>query len=183
MSYSVTAYLTNSADIVKLHGSKNNNLLAVLLDELSEQLGNLNDDFDFDPNIGRDKNSQEVLRDIINGEIRFPEIAYLYGYVYEKLCQHYGAQVGPPNEEFSTNYYWAVPKQTYKAFIAIPFSSDFPEIFSIPVNDLPGEKERFLGLSERKGADEEYLKMEKEDFEFAFDKAIEEKKDLVFFLY
>lgn len=183
MSYSVVSYLTNSTEIKKLYGSKNQKLLASLLDELSDELDDLNDDFDFDDNIGDAKNSQEVLTDIINGDIRFPELDYMYGFVYEKLCGHYGEQIFPPNDEFSTNYYWAIPKQTYKAFIPIPFSSDFPEIYSIPTTELQAEKDKFLALTERDGVDEDYLKMEKEDFKFTFDKAIEDNKDLVFFLY
>jgi hypothetical protein len=181
MSYSVVSYLTDSNEIKKLYGSKDKELLASLLNELSEELDNLNDDFEDD--ISDDKNSQEVLTDIINGETRFPELAFMYGYVYEKLCGHYGEEIIPPNDEFSTNYYWAVPKQTYKAFIPIPFSSDFPEIYSIPTTGLQKEKDKFLALKKRDGIDEDYLKMEKEDFEFTFDKAIEDKKDLVFFLY
>ena len=183
MSYSVISYLTNSTEIKKLYGSKDKELLVYLLNELSDELNDLNNDFDFDDNIGDDKNSQEVLADMINGDIRFPELAYMHGYVYEKICRHYGEEIVPPNDEFSTNYYWAIPKQTYKAFIPIPFSSDFPEIYSIPTNELQTEKNKFLALTKRDDVDEDYLKMEKEDFEFTFDKAIENSKDLVFFLY
>ena len=164
-----------------MYGSKDNALLSSLLDELSDQLDDLNGYFE--DQIDDDKNAQEVLADIINGKIRFPELAFMYGYVYEKLCEYYGEKIIPPNDEFSTNYYWEVPKQTYSAFIPIPFSSDFPEIYSIPTRKLRIEKEKFLALTKRDGVDEAYLKMEKEDFEFAFDKALEENKDLVFFLY
>ncbi|MCX8534239.1 DUF7691 family protein [Chryseobacterium luquanense] len=183
MGYYVTGYVTDSANIKNLYGSKDQEILTSLLNELSDSLDELNDDFDFDDNLNEEKNSQAVLTDIINGEIRFPELAYLYGYVYEKLCEYFGEIVDSPNDEFSTNYYWEIPKETYKAFIPIPFSSDFPEVYSIYAADLQTEKSKFLALTERKGVDSDYLKTEKEDFEFAFNKAIKENKDLVFFLY
>lgn len=183
MGYYVTSYLTDSAKIKKIYGSKDAKLLNALLNDLSEELDTLNDDFDFDDEIDENKNSQKVLADIINGEINFPELDYLYGYVYEKLCEYFGEIIAPPNDEFSTNYYWEIPKETYKAFIPIPFSSDFPEVYSIYAEDLQLEKAKFLALTERKGVDVDYLKTEKEDFEFVFNKAIEENKDLVFFLY
>jgi hypothetical protein len=181
MGYYVQSYVTDSNAIKKLYGSKDKELLASLLDKLSDELQNLNDDFS--SQINENKNAQTIVADFINGEVRFPELAFMYGYVYEKLCEHFGERVIPPNEEFSTNYYWAVPKQTYKAFIPIPFSKDFPEIYSISLSDLVTEKATFLGLTKREGADEDYLIMEKEDFEFTFDKALDENKDLVFFLY
>lgn len=183
MSYSVVSYLTDSSRIKKLYGSRDQALLASLLDELSEVLDELNDEFDFDEKIDDDNNSQAVLTDIINGEIRFPKIAYMYGYVYEKLCEYYGRQIIPLHDELSANYYWEIPKQTYSAFVPIPFSSDFPEIYSIPTERLAAEKSRFLALTQKEGVDGENLEMEKEDFAFSFDEAIKANMDLVFFLY
>lgn len=181
MSYSVLSYLTDSAEIKKVYGSRNKKLLATLLDEFSEDFDILNEDFEND--LDKNENAQEILEDIIDGEIRFPEIAFMYGYVYEKICEYYGELIFPPNDELSTGYYWDVPKQTYKAFIPIPFSDDFPEIFSIENKDLKSNKERFLSLFDREDVDEETFRIEKEDFEFIFNQAMEENKDLVFFLY
>ena len=45
------------------------------------------------------------------------------------------------------------------------------------------EKELFLNLKELNGFENEDLAIAKQDFEFIFDKAIAEKKDLVFTLY
>lgn len=181
MNYSVVSYLTDSTEIKKVYGSKNKALLATLLEHFSDELDTLNEDFKND--LDKNENAQEILKDIINGEIRFPEIAFMYGYVYEKICDYYGELVLPPNDELSTGYYWDVPKQTYKAFIPIPFSDDFPEVFSIQHTDLKTNKERFLALFDREDVDEETFRIEKEDFEFIFNQAMEENKDLVFFLY
>ena len=56
----------------------------------------------------------------------------------------------------------------------------------VKLEDLDNQKELFLSLSVENRSneiDEEYLQMEKEDFEFAFAKVKFENKDLVFFLY
>ncbi|WJS96867.1 hypothetical protein NYQ10_10520 [Flavobacterium johnsoniae] len=181
MGYYITSYLTDSSEIKKIYGSKNEKLLATLIKELSEELNSLNEDFDYE--LTANKNSKEILTDIINGEVRFPEIAFMYGYIYEQLCKYYGKIIAPPGDEYSTPYYWEIPKSSYKAFISIPFSDDFPEIYSIEVNNLETERDLFLSLKERKGISEEDLNIEKEDFKFIFAEAIKQKKDLVFFLY
>lgn len=182
MGYYVTSYLTDSSEIKKLYGSKDEIKLKRLLTDLSEELNSLNEDFDYE--LTGNENSQEILTDIINGEIRFHNLAFMYGYVYEQLCIYYGKIIDPPNEEYSTAYYWEIPKKkSYKAFIPIPFSNDFPEIYSIDKNNLQTEKDLFLSITKRDGIDEDYLNIEKEDFRFIFDEAITQNKDLVFFLY
>ncbi|MFD2938637.1 DUF7691 family protein [Flavobacterium notoginsengisoli] len=181
MGYYVTSYLTNSSEIKKVYGSKDEKLLTVILNDLSEELDSLNGSFDYA--VTENKQSQKILTDIINGEVRFPELAFMYGYVYELLCEYYGEIIFPPNKEYSTTYYWEIPKLTHKAFISIPFSSDFPEIYSIYHNDLEQEKDLFLSIQKLDGINEETLKALKEDFDYIFDIAIEENRDLVFFLY
>ncbi len=181
MGYYVQSYLTDSSEIRKLYGSKNKELLASLLHELSEDLNNLNQYFSEE--LGDDKNSQKILTDIINGEVRFPKLAFMYGYVYEKLCDYYGEQVFPPNDEYSTDYYWSINKETYKAFVPIPFSNDFPEIYSILTTELQEEKERFLAPTKIRNVEDEDVESAKEDFKYIFEEALKKNKDLVFFLY
>lgn len=181
MGYYVQSYLTNANAIKQLYGSKDNYQLTTLFKKMADDLDEL--DTYFADEISNDKNAREVLKDITNGETRFSELAFMYGYVYEKLCKYYGKHILPPNDEYSTNYYCEIPKDVYKSFIPIPFSDDFPEMYSISIDELRLEKERFLALTTREGVDDEYLESEKKDFEFIFDKAIKENKDLVFFLY
>lgn len=180
MGYYVQSYLTDAEKIKKIFASKDLVLFEKLEKEFKEDFEHLYDYFvdDLDENVF----PASILLDIVNGEIRFPKFAFLYGYVYELLCKHYGEHVFPPDDEYSTNYFWEVPKEP-KAFIPIPFTKDFPEIYSIKINELQNEKGRFLALKERKGMPAEYIHLEKEGFEFIFDKAIKEKKDLAFFLY
>ena len=180
------SYLTDATKVIAVFGSKDQELLAELTKKLSKQFDELNDWFEDE--ITSENNAQEILKDIVNGEIRFPNLGYMYSYVYEKIVEHYGKIFFPTNmeyNEYSTNYYWDVPKEeTYKAFMPIPFSDDFPEVYSIEKENLKAEKALFLSVTKRSDdVDEDYLKIEKEGFEFAFDKAISKNKDLVFFLY
>lgn len=182
MSYYVQSYLTDAKLLKKIYGSKNPLLLQKLTKDMTDDLDDLDDYYEKD--VDHVKNAPEVLADIINGVTRFPEITFMYSLVYEKLCGHVGKKVYPPNDEYSTDYYLAVPKETkHKAFMPIPFTKDYPEVYSISYDELPAEKERFLKLTERKGADAEELAEEKAEFEFIFDKAAKDGKDLVFFLY
>lgn len=180
MGYYVTSYLTRAESIRSVFGSKD----IALYEKLSAQF---KADFErhdnyFASNLPQGVSFKSVLIDIIYGEIRFPKFAFIYGYVYESLCEYYGEKVFPPEGEYSTNYYWAIPK-TPKAFIPVPLTRDFPEVYSIYYNDLKTEKERFLAVAEIDGIPAEYIDTEKEDYAFIFDKAIAEKCDLVFFTY
>ena len=54
---------------------------------MKQELDTLNDYFS--DSLNTDKDAYAALADIVNGEIRYPEIAFMYGYVYEKICNHY----------------------------------------------------------------------------------------------
>ena len=91
MSYSVCAYLTEADKVKSVYGACDNLLLNQLKVALKPGLDSLNDYFS--DNLNTDMNAYAVLADIVNGEIRYPEIAFMYGYVYEKICNHYGTQI------------------------------------------------------------------------------------------
>lgn len=179
MGYGVQSYLTDAEKIKKVYASKEITLFESLEKDLKANFERLGNDFkDF---LDEKVFPSSILLDIVNGEIRFPKFAFLYGYVYELLCQHYGELVYPP-DEYSINYFWEIPREP-KAFIPIPFTKDFPDIYSIKIDELQNEKDRFLQIKEIKGMSAEQIDLEKKDFEFIFDKAIKEKKDLAFFSY
>lgn len=180
MGLHVTVYLTDATQIKALYGSKDKGLLAQLLDELEDEIDGLNEYFEDDLSDG--ENGQEVLRDIINGNVRFPHLAFLYGYIYMNLCQYYGEFLESPNEEYSVDYFYAVPKLNDKVFIPIPIPEDFPEIYSIPLTNLYAEKESFF-LTTIDNVNIENLKNEQENYCFAFDQALKSKKDLAFFIF
>ena len=91
MSYSVCAYLTEADKVKSVYGARDNLLLNQLKAALKPGLDSLNDYFS--DSLNADMDAYAVLADIVNGEIRYPEIAFMYGYVYEKICNHYGTQI------------------------------------------------------------------------------------------
>lgn len=178
MSYTINTYLTDSVKIKQLFGSKNQELFQEILNTYAEDFEELDDYFEDDYENGA--NAKEILLDFINGEIRFPNLDFLYGYVFEKLVDFHGELVIPPSEEYDVNYYWNIEK-TQTAFIDFPFSEDFPELYCISKVDLNKQKELFLRTSMDNS--EEDWTAEKKDFEFIFTKAIAENMDLVFITY
>ena len=91
MSYSVCAYLTEADKVKSVYGTCDNQLINQLKVALKQALDTLNDYFS--DSLNTDKDAYAALADIVNGEIRYPEIAFMYGYVYEKICNHYGTQI------------------------------------------------------------------------------------------
>ena len=126
MSYSVCAYLIEADKVRSVYGACDNQLINQLKVALKQELDTLNDYFS--DSLNTDKDAYAALADIVNGEIRYPEIAFMYGYVYEKICNHYGTQI------YCAENLWQLDSQS--TFIPIPLSSDFPYIISIPVSDL-----------------------------------------------
>lgn len=181
MSYYVQSYLTDAAKVKAIWGCKNPKFLEAITRKLSDDLDDLDDTFAAETT--DEKNALQVLTDIINGEIRFPELGFLYVYVYEKLVQVFGKITFPPNDEYDTNYYQSIDKEVCKTFFPLPAPSDFPEVYSILQADLAQEKIRFLSMDKIKGIAPSELVEHKADFEFIFDKAIAEGKDLVFLVY
>ena len=121
MSYSVCAYLTEADKVKSVYGARDNLLLNQLKAALKPGLDSLNDYFS--DSLNMDMDAYAVLADIVNGEIRYPEIAFMYGYVYEKICNHYGTQI------YCAENLWQLDSQS--TFIPIPLSEDFPYIISL----------------------------------------------------
>ena len=83
MSYSVCAYLTEADKVKSVYGTCDNQLINQLKVALKQELDTLNDYFS--DSLNTDKDAYAALADIVNGEIRYPEIAFMYGdYDYEQ---------------------------------------------------------------------------------------------------
>lgn len=82
MSYYVHAYLVNADKVKAVYGSRNMDLLNHLSSLLKEKLDSLNNYFGSE--ISPSEDAYSVLADIVNGEMRSPHMAFMYGYVYEK---------------------------------------------------------------------------------------------------
>lgn len=81
MSYSVCAYLTEADKVKSVYGTCDNQLINQLKVALKQELDTLNDYFS--DSLNTDKDAYAALADIVNGEIRYPEIAFMYG-IYMK---------------------------------------------------------------------------------------------------
>lgn len=173
MSYSVYAYLTDADKVEKTFGSHDMKQLNQLTVALKKQFDELNNYFGMQKDSVKDVYA--VLADIIMGDIRFAEIAYMYGYVYEKICMYYGRMI------YNAENLWQLDKQS--AFIPIPFSDDFPYIISIPVSQLEAKKKQYTALKEGQGIGDYDYEQEMDDLKFIFDEAIEAQKDLVIMVY
>ena len=173
MSYSVCAYLTEADKVKSVYGVRDNLLLNQLKTALKPGLDCLSDYFS--DNLNTDMDAYAVLADIVNGEIRYPEIAFMYGYVYEKICNHYGTQT------YCAENLWQLDSQS--TFIPIPLSDDFPYIISIPVSELESKRTEYNSLEEGNGIGDYDYEEEMDDLNFIFDEAIEAQKDLVIMVY
>ena len=165
MSYSVCAYLTEADKVKSVYGTCDNQLINQLKVALKQELDTLNDYFS--DSLNTDKDAYAALADIVNGEIRYPEIAFMYGYVYEKICNHYGTQI------YCAENLWQLDSQS--TFIPIPLSSDFPYIISIPVSDLESKRTEYTSLQEGNGIGDYDYEQEMDDLNFIFDEAVENK--------
>lgn len=165
MSYYVYAYLTEADKVKSAYGTCDNMLINQLKASLKQELDSLN----------TDKDAYAVLTDIVNGKIRYPEIAFMYGYVYEKICSHYGTLI------YNVENLWQLDSQS--TFFPIPLSDDFPYIISIPVSELESKRTEYTSLQEGNGIGDYDYEQEMDDLNFIFDEAIEAQKDLVIMVY
>ena len=134
MSYCINAYLTDAKKVIYAYGSKNKQIFNRLYQSLKDSFDQIDSSF---PNrINYKNNSYAILEYIVNGKIQFPEVPYMYGYVYEKICEFYGCPI------FSDEYIWQLDNQS--AFIPIPFSREFPYIISIGTKSLQHKKVQYL---------------------------------------
>jgi len=173
MSYSVHAYLTDTKKVSSVYGSKSQNIF----NELSTKFKNGLEDLDnyFSDIINSQQNAFEVLKDIINGQIRFSDIPFMYGYIYEKICEYFGEEI------YDAENNWELDTQS--AFIPIPLSPDFPYIISIERENLKDKKRKYLSLKQGEGIGGYDYEEEISDLAYILDKAIEKSKDLVIFVY
>ena len=77
MSYYVHAYLVNADKVKAVYGSRNMDLLNHLSSLLKEKLDSLNNYFGSE--ISPSEDAYSVLADIVNGEMRSPHMAFMYG--------------------------------------------------------------------------------------------------------
>jgi hypothetical protein len=122
------------------------------------------------------------LLDIINGKVQFADLDFMYVTIYEKLCSVFGEQIYCPSDEFNVGYLTNLGLQP-SALIPIPLIAKTPFVYSIAVADLATHKAKFLALPKPDKTSDKDFAEQQADYAYAFDKAIEQQKDLVFSMY
>jgi hypothetical protein len=179
MSYSILSYISDSTEIQNVWNSKDDNLYSKISNLYKDDLLKSNNYFQLkSPN-----KFENILEDIIAGEIKHNNLNYAYGYVYELLCKFYGELIDTSHLDWSYNPpYLCVFDPKYSAFIPIPFSSDFPHIRSIKNAELKKIKNEYLTIKSDYYNEEEII-LYREYFNFIFDYAMKKNKDLILFNY
>jgi hypothetical protein len=125
-----------------------------------------------------------ILRDLIfNGEIRFPKEKEEYGYVYMLICEYFSGELLPAFDD-TDGYLMGCVEEYYdrnSLFIDIPSSPRDHTIYSIPFKNLKEDKMKLLNFEKLDGYTDEERNAALKKIEFIYDKAIEEKNDLVLF--
>ena len=173
MSYYVHAYLVDADKVKAVYGSHDMDLLSHLSSSLKEKLDNLNNYFR--SKISPLEDANIVLSNIVNGERCSPHMAFMYGYVYEIICEYYGRII------YNAENLWQLDEQS--TFIPIPLSNDFPYIISIPMSELENKKQQYTALEAGNGIGDYDYEEEMDDLNFIFDEAIEDQKDLIITVY
>ncbi|GAB1858420.1 hypothetical protein MHTCC0001_32570 [Flavobacteriaceae bacterium MHTCC 0001] len=179
MSYSIKAISVDSEKVMKLWNSKNESHLQELITAFETKIKDLNKWFKAE-NI----DASLIVRDMVYGEISFPKLNYVYGYVYEWICEKYGRNIEDHIQTadslgISLEYLSEIDHSA-SAFIPIPVDSisDFPHIISIAHKNLEKKKSDFLNVELDYG-NEEY----QHDFTKIFDYVMKSGTDLVLLNY
>lgn len=172
MGYNVIAYEVDKSKIEALWGSQNDDFAVYFLDKYEAEIEDLADGFEIETIAFK-----ICIEDIIRGKIsQTSELNYIYGYVYELLCQEFGNAVEP--DDFLC-YLDEATDENHKAFIPIPANSDWPEFHSVEHTDLEKRKGSFKDHARQYELDDYYF----ESVDLIFNQALLNKKDLVFFGY
>jgi hypothetical protein len=105
----------------------------------------------------------------------------MYVYLYEKIVALFGEQIYCPSDEYNVDYFEALELRQ-SSFFKVPFSKGLPFVHSIKNSDLKRQKDWFLGLEKPDGISQSKYDADLADYAYAFDKAIQDGKDLVFVL-
>lgn len=119
---------------------------------------------------------KEHISNILKGNTPRTKDSYIYGYIYELLCEEYGEMI--EHDDF-ISYLEDITDNCHLAFIPIPKNRDFPQFYSIYNQDLEVVRNEILNN------DEEYLKDSNfiNTVNLIFDTALKTNKDVVFFGY
>jgi len=177
MSYYVTPYLVNAEAIEDFWGSDDSNLVEAMREQHADALARLDADF----GLRAPFQAEDALSEIAAAELTRPdEYWFVYVYVYEILCGHFG-EAFPIEDDLALEYLDGIDP-SFGAFIDIPCRRDFPHVLSIRHADLPAKRELFLeGVPD--GYCKEDLELLRKQLTELFDLATERDRGLVLMNY
>ena len=168
MSYNVVAYQVDENKIASVFGSEDDAFLDRFLSKYKNEIEEQEDDFET-------QSYTAHLSKIINGELSDDQDNYIYGYLYEMLCQEFGELI---EHDAFLSCLDEIIEDNHKAFIPLPENEDWPEFYSIPFQALALGRQTFLN-AQAYANDANYIKV----VNLIFDTALKNKKDLVFLGY
>jgi hypothetical protein len=141
-----------------------------------------------DQNEGKKFESRDLLDDICNGKYRFKEDAWLYGYIFEIICDYFGERnLSFSENDVDVNVYAEVHPASGETFFGLPLISDFPSIVCINPNLIDDEIERFRNLSFsnnlKKYFDSDSIAKSKSRFAKYLEVAKKDKLGVAYFVY
>jgi len=172
MSYNVIAYQVDKIKIKEIWGSNNNEFSDYFLNKYKVDIEEQLSWFEIEEDIYKN-----CLNDLIKGKItQEPDLNYIFGYIYEMLCQEFGEMI--KHADF-LSILEGVTEDNYKAFIPIPKNEDWPEFYSVEFENIENSRKLFLDVNEEYAKKVDYINQ----VNLIFNTALKNKKDIVFFGY
>jgi len=172
MSYNTMVFQVDSGKIAALWGSNNNAFLEGFMVKHKDDIEEGMDWHEVGLEVYRN-----CLADIINGVITADKAHhFIYGYLYEMLCRDFGEQI--EREEF-LSYLSEVTDGDFKVFIPIPAPENWPDIYSVKVDELAKARDLFLNNAPDYVATTDYV----DEVNYLFKTAFDNKQGLVFINY
>jgi hypothetical protein len=150
MSYQHMFYGLDVSKLQGLYGSKDERLLAEVLEARKEELKNNDGFFEDAISEGSCPDSVTALKGIFAGSLgTYERPAAMYGYVLKILCEHLGSPIGDDVAAVRDHSY-ASKLVASGPPLPIPYdTSDFPEIGYLTVQEIPGEMQRLDAAPKR----------------------------------
>ena len=144
MSYFHMFFAVDLEELRRIYGSNDESFVQRVLEDCAYDLKD-NDEFFEDYDDAPLPSSEELLREIVAGEIQTHDqsgIEAKYGYVLKVICEHIGTPVGDEVACVSDHPYDSVLTKSGPPLPIPVDEGDFPEMGYVALEDLPAEIER-----------------------------------------
>lgn len=202
MSYTISPFLVKIEDLKKAVGSKDRSLMIAVLQNRAKEYQETFDESELDAeqNSETDEeedeeswNTVEAVKAWINGDLNSEKIqGFQYGYALEAICMSFGERVfiEPLESVRSSSYFEEQWSWFMDSKSPIPYpeeGDDFPYIGHLNLADIPAELQRTQKLDfedcDEDEDEQEWFEEIREELVPLYEKALEQKKDIVTFYY